>query len=118
MHEWLALAGERARVLTGDAARGHRVAAALGVSDRALLCAAATELGAVLVDDGWARVLGGGAQGHEADLASVNGRGDRAHSSASKRSVVLSVMVRSLTTLPKAQETSSRHTRKRSLPGR
>ncbi|MCZ7680664.1 MAG: DUF2625 domain-containing protein [Sandaracinaceae bacterium] len=77
MHEWLALAGERARVLTVDAARGRRVAAALGVSDRALLCAVATELGAVVVDDGWVRVLGGGAEGHEADLASVNGLGDR-----------------------------------------
>ena len=74
--EWLAAAGTRARVLPAEPHRAQRVAAALGVSDRAMLYAVATQLGAVMVDDGWVRVLGGGVDGHRADLASWNGLGD------------------------------------------
>src|SRR5688572_20171767 len=74
LDEWLVAAGSRARVLS-PGPRAADVTVALGVSHRALLHAVATRVGAVLVDDGWVRVLGGGADGQCADLASWNGLG-------------------------------------------
>lgn len=74
--EWLAAAGARAHALSAESHRAQRVAAALGDFDHPMLSSVATQLGAVLVDGGWVRVLGGGADGQRADLASWNGLGD------------------------------------------
>ena len=73
--EWIAAAGERAHVLPLAEGRGARVAAALGVSPRALLHAVALHAAGITVDDGWIHVLAGGSDDMRADLASWNGLG-------------------------------------------
>lgn len=64
------------RVLPVEPHRGEPVARALGVSPRSSLWAMATNAGALLVDDGWVRVLGGGTIDQRADLADWNGLDD------------------------------------------
>jgi hypothetical protein len=69
-------AGARVRVLPVEPHRGEPVARALGVSERSSLWAMATNVGALMIDDGWVRVLGGGVSGQHADLAEWNGLSD------------------------------------------
>lgn len=76
LRAWIAAAGTRACVAPVEPTRGREVAKLLGVSERALVHAMAIEVGAVLVDHGWVRVLGGGSSESRADLASWNGLGD------------------------------------------
>ncbi len=73
---WIEKAGPRVRALPLEPHRGEPVARALGVSARSSLWAMATNVGALLIDDGWVRVLGGGAVGLGADLADWNGLSD------------------------------------------
>lgn len=70
---WITQAGQRVRVLPVEPQRGLKNAHALGVTPRSSLWAMATNVGALFIDDGWVRVLGGGALGLRADLASWNG---------------------------------------------
>lgn len=71
--KWIAEAGARALLLPVEADRSRQNAQALGVTERSSLWAMATNVGAILIDDGWVRVLGGGAADLRADLASWNG---------------------------------------------
>lgn len=73
---WISQAGARVRVLPVEPHRGEPVARALGVSERSSLWAMATNVGALMIDDGWVRVLGGGVSGQHADLAEWNGLSD------------------------------------------
>lgn len=70
---WIVQAGSRATLLPVEPHRGEVVARAMGVSSRSSLWAMATNVGALMVDDGWVRVLGGGAIDLHADLADWNG---------------------------------------------
>jgi hypothetical protein len=73
---WISQAGARVRVLPVEPHRGEPIARALGVSARSSLWAMATNVGALVIDDGWVRVLGGGTAGQRADLADWNGLSD------------------------------------------
>lgn len=63
------------RVLPPDPERSSEVGSLLGVSPSSTLRAVSGHVGAMLIDDGWLRVLGGGARDVRADLASWNGLG-------------------------------------------
>jgi hypothetical protein len=56
--------------------RGEAIARVLGVPERSSLWAMATNVGALMIDDGWVRVLGGGVARRHADLAEWNGLSD------------------------------------------
>lgn len=65
----------RVQVLPLDRANGKWVLERLQVTARSVLGALALECGGLLVDHGWVRILGGGADGIP-DLATANGLGD------------------------------------------
>ncbi len=73
--QWITRAGSRVRVLPPDPERSRDVATLLGVSPTSTLHALSSHVGAMLIDDGWLRILGGGAEDVRADLASWNGLG-------------------------------------------